>query len=264
MLSDSPAWSAAARAGRRIGHAVEAHQRIGSTNDRARALLEGSGAEGIAIVAEEQTDGRGRRGRTWSSPPGRNLTVSVALQPRLDVAHAWQLGLAAALGAWRACGEVTAVALKWPNDVVAPDGRKLGGLLAETSLTGDRVATAVIGIGINVNWPRAEMPAEIAATATSLAELAGRSVDRVALLAALLEALDGEVARVEAGESPLARYRAACSTLGATVMVEVGERRIEGVAVDLDEAGALIVAAGGERVAVTSGEVTRVRPAVPA
>lgn len=264
MLADSLAWSAAARAGRRIGHAVEAHQRIGSTNDRARALLDGSEVEGIAVVAEEQTAGRGRRGRTWSSPPGRNLTMSVALQPRLDAADAWQLGLAAALAAWRACGEVTAVALKWPNDLVAPDGRKLGGLLAETSLAGDRLAAAVIGIGINVNWPRAEMPAEIAVSATSLSELAGRSVDRVALLGALLDALDGEVARIEAGESPLARYRAACSTLGASVTVEVGGRRIEGVAVGLDEAGALIVAAGDERVAVTSGEVTRVRSAVPA
>src|SRR6188474_2474281 len=147
---------------RRIGHRVERHASIGSTNDRARELLEGSDGDGFVVVAEEQTSGRGRRGRSWQSPPGRNLLLSVALVPDLAAADAWRLGLATALAVAEACGAVAPVALKWPNDIIgASDGRKVGGLLIETMAEGDALRAAVLGIGINVNWPRAEMPAEL-------------------------------------------------------------------------------------------------------
>jgi BirA family biotin operon repressor/biotin-[acetyl-CoA-carboxylase] ligase len=255
---------AAARPGRRIGHAVELHEAIGSTSDRARELLGTPGGAGTAVVAERQTDGRGRRGRTWLSPAGRNLMVSVAYRPRVAASDAWRLGLAVALAARDACRTVAPVDLKWPNDLVAGDGRKAGGLLIETVIDGERVSAATIGIGINVNWATSEMPPEIAGTATSLAALAGVPVDRGALLAALLDRLDAELSGVEAGGSPLERYRAACRTLGNAVTVEVGSRTIDGVAVEIDEAGALVVETSSGREAVTSGEVVRVRPAVPA
>ena len=259
--SQSP-FPAAARPGRRIGHSVEVHAEIGSTNDRARELL--AAGEGTAVVAELQTHGRGRRGRAWTSPPQRNLMVSVALRPRLAASDAWRLGLAAALASRDACRSVAAVDLKWPNDLVARDGRKVGGLLVETMLEGEGVREAVIGVGINVNWAVAEMPAEIAGSATSLMELSGHPVDRGALLACLLENLDHEVSAVEAGASPLERYRAACATLGEVVAIEAGGRRIEGRAVGLDDAGALVVATRDGTETVTGGEVVRVRRAVPA
>lgn len=257
-------FARAARPGRRIGHRVEIHEVIDSTSDRARDLLEAGGVEGVAIVAEEQRAGRGRRGRTWTSPPGRNLMLSVALRPQLAVDDAWQLGQAAALATREACLAVAPVALKWPNDVVSEDGRKVGGLLIETALDEGRVAAAVIGIGLNVNWDPAEMPPEFAGTASSLAQLAAGPVDRVALLDRLLDALDAEVAAIESGRSPLERYRAACSTVGAEVVVEVGQSRIEGRATQIDASGALVVATPGGLRRLTSGEVTRVRPAVPA
>lgn len=257
-------FSAAARQGRRIGHAVELHSTIGSTSDRARALLEVPGGAGTMVVAELQTDGRGRRGRTWTSPSGRNLTASVAVRPALTASDAWRLGLAVALAARDACRTVAPIDLKWPNDLVADTGRKVGGLLIETMIDGERVDAAIIGIGINVNWAPADMPAEIAGSATSLAELAGAPVDRGALLAELLERLDAEITAIEAGRSPLDRYRAACRTVGSTVTVEVGPRAIQGVAVALDEAGALVIETGSGRETVTSGEVVRVRPGVPA
>lgn len=257
-------FAAAARPGRRIGHAVELHEAIGSTSDRARELLGTSGGAGTAVVAELQTDGRGRRGRTWISPAGRNLMVSVAYRPRLAASDAWRLGLAVALAARDACRTVAPVDLKWPNDLVAVDGRKAGGLLVETVIDAERVTAATIGIGLNVNWAVAEMPPEIAGSAISLAELAGAPVDRGALLAALLDHLDAELAQIEAGGSPLDRYRAACRTLGSEVTVEVGARTIVGTAAEIDDAGALVVETSSGRETVTSGEVVRVRPAVPA
>lgn len=257
-------FAAAARPGRRIAHTLEVHATIGSTSDRARELLAVPGGAGTAVLAEVQTDGRGRRGRSWTSPAGRNLMVSVAFRPDIGASEAWRLGLAAALAARDACRTAAPVDLKWPNDLVAADGRKVGGLLIETTVNGEWMSAMTIGIGINVNWEIAEMPSGIAGSATSLGELAGGHVDRGALLAALLERLDKELAAVEAGSSPLDRYRAACRTLGSRVTVEVGSRTVDGMAVSIDDAGALVVETVSGLETVTSGEVVRVRPAVPA
>ena len=251
---------------RRLGHRVERHSSIGSTNDRARELLEGADGDGSVVVAEEQTSGRGRRGRSWQSPPSRNLLMSVALAPDLAAADAWRLGLATALAVAEACEAVAPVVLKWPNDVVAAaDGRKLGGLLIETMAEGDRLRSAVLGIGINVNWRRVEMPADLREEATSLADLAGASVDRDALFDRLIDLLELEIAAAEAGQSPLERYRALCSTLSSAVSVETAQGVVHGRAIDLDASGALVVEdREGRRHVVNGGEVTRVRPAVPA
>jgi BirA family transcriptional regulator, biotin operon repressor / biotin---[acetyl-CoA-carboxylase] ligase len=256
-------WSAAARPGARVGQLVESHDRIGSTSDRARELLE-AGAEGVAVVAEEQTSGRGRRGRTWSSPAGANLLVSVGLRPRLAADAAWALGPAAALAACSACEPADGVALKWPNDIVDREGRKLGGILVETAIEADRVRHAVLGFGINANWQRAEMPSELRSTATSLRELVGRPIDRVDLLRRLLEALDAELVAAESGRSPLGRYAEACMTIGARVRVETPNGPLDGTAVGLEARGQLVLETMAGVVVVASGEVVRVRPTVPA
>jgi BirA family transcriptional regulator, biotin operon repressor / biotin---[acetyl-CoA-carboxylase] ligase len=248
----------------RIGRAIEAHASIGSTNDRARALLEAADADGLVVISEEQTAGRGRRGRTWLSPPGVNLMLSIALQPRLAAADAWQLGLAAALAGLAACRAYAAVGLKWPNDLVADDGRKLGGLLVETMADGDRLSGAIVGVGINVNWPRHAMPDEIAAGATSLLDRSTTPIDRIRLLRHLLEAFEEELTRIEAGESPLERYRAACTTLGTLVDVATPDGIVRGRAVDLDATGCLVVDADDGRHVLSTGEVVRVERAVPA
>lgn len=257
-------WQAAVRSGRRIGHGIEAHAAIGSTNDRARELLGRADGDGCVVVAEEQTAGRGRRGRTWFSPPGVNLIISVALRPRLDARDAWRLGLAASLAAAAACRRFARVQLKWPNDLVDDGGRKLGGMLIETTAAGEQLTGAVIGVGINVNWQRHEMPAEIAPHATSLAELSGTPVDRVELLGALLDGLEAEVAAIEAGVSPLDRYRSECVTLGSRVTVATADGRITGRAVDLDATGSLVIDADDGRHALASGEVVRLEREVSA
>ncbi len=254
----SAAWAAAERPGARIGRSIEVQASIASTNDRARALLDEGDGEGWVVLAEEQTAGRGRRGRSWLSPPGMNLTASIALRPAIRAADAWQLGLATALAVAQACRSVAPAGLKWPNDVVAADDRKVAGLLIETAAAGDRLSGAVVGIGINVNWRRGSMPPEIAEGATSLADLAGAAIDRPALLRRLLEALESEVGAVEAGSSPLDRYRAACVTLGRRVAVATAKGTIEGVASGLDPTGSLVVDAPDGRHVLASGEVIRV------
>jgi BirA family biotin operon repressor/biotin-[acetyl-CoA-carboxylase] ligase len=244
-----------------VGHAIEAHEAIGSTNDRARELLADPESDGVVVVADAQTAGRGRRDRTWHSPAGRSLSMSAVVRPRLAARDAWQLALATAVAVSEACDPVAPTWLKWPNDVVDADGGKVAGVLIETVIEGDRVSWAVIGVGVNIDWRRADMPDEIRATAVSLAELGGGPVDRVGLLDRLLTGLSSEVDAIEAGRSPLARYRARCRTLGSSVAVAVGDRVIAGRAVDLEEDGALVVETSAGRHRVASGEVLSVRSA---
>jgi BirA family biotin operon repressor/biotin-[acetyl-CoA-carboxylase] ligase len=196
-----------------------------------------------------------------------NLMVSVALRPRVTPDRAGLLGLAAALATRDACAALApgaALGIRWPNDVVAADGLKVAGLLIETTLAGERLADAVIGVGINVNWARAEMPPEVGVRATSLSELAGSPLDRVALLGELLARLDTEVGRIEDGGSPLDRFRGASVLDGRSVRVEVGEAELEGIAAGVADDGALLLDTEAGRLALSVGEVVAVRDIVGA
>jgi BirA family biotin operon repressor/biotin-[acetyl-CoA-carboxylase] ligase len=265
-MTDPAAWSRVADPARRVGRSVEFHDEIGSTNDRARSALQEPGGEGLAVVADLQTAGRGRRGRTWTSPSGRNLTVSVGVRPLLEPARAGLLGIAAAVATRDACATLTPgvmLGIRWPNDVVTGGGEKVAGLLVETAVEDGRLVEAVIGIGINVNWRREEMPPEIAARATSLADVAGRDLDRTALLSVLLDALDAELAALERGGSPVERFRSASVLDGRRVAVELGEEVLEGTAAGIADDGALLLDAAAGRIALTIGEVVSVRDADP-
>jgi BirA family transcriptional regulator, biotin operon repressor / biotin---[acetyl-CoA-carboxylase] ligase len=257
-------WSAAADPSRRIGRTVEFYAEIGSTNDRAREALDSGVGDGLAVVADLQTAGRGRRGRTWSSPAGVNLMVSVTARPKLEAGDVGLLGLAAALGVLVACADAvpdTEMRIRWPNDVVGPDGRKLAGLLVETAVEDDRLAEAVIGIGINVNWPVADMPAEVRDRATSLLELAGSPIDRVALLSTVLDCLDSEIGYLEVGMSPVERVAASSDLDGRRVTVDLGSAQLEGTAVGVSANGLLLLDTDAGRVALAVGEVVSVRDA---
>jgi BirA family transcriptional regulator, biotin operon repressor / biotin---[acetyl-CoA-carboxylase] ligase len=261
QMTEPADWSRAADSERRIGHAVEFHAEIPSTNDRARAALREPGGEGLAVVADLQTAGRGRRGRSWISPAGANLLVSVALQPAIAPRLAGVLGVATALAVRDACASFApdaGLAIRWPNDVVDRDGRKLAGLLVETALESGELAEAVLGIGINVNWHPADMPPEIGDGATSLLALVGAPVDRVDLLRRLLVALDGEVRALERGETPLERLRASSWLDGRTVEVDTGAQMITGRAAGIADDGSLLLDAEVGRLALSVGEVARV------
>lgn len=257
-------WSAAADPSRRIGRTIEFHAEIGSSNDRAREALASGVDDGLAVVADLQTAGRGRRGRTWSSPAGVNLMVSVGVRPRIEGSDAGLLGIAAAMAVRDACAAQVPGAdlrVRWPNDVVDADGRKLAGLLVETAMEDGRLAEAVIGIGINVNWLVADMPMEVRDRATSLVKLAGHPVDRVTLLAAVLAALDAAITELERGASPIARLTRVSALDGRYVTVDLGTERLVGVAAGVSEQGLLLLDTDAGRVALAVGEVVAVRDA---
>jgi BirA family biotin operon repressor/biotin-[acetyl-CoA-carboxylase] ligase len=260
-MTSTADWSRAADAARRIGHAVEFHAEIGSTNDRARAALSEPRGEGRAIVADLQTAGRGRRGRTWVSPAGANLLVSVAWRPTVAPQLTGLLGIAAALAVRDACASLipgAGLAIRWPNDVVDGSGRKVAGLLVETALEHGALAEAVVGIGINVNWLPSEMPPEIRDGATSLTALTGEPIDRVELLDRVLDALDTDATGLERGESPVARLRATSWLDGRQVEVDTGDGRISGLVAGIADDGSLLLDGPAGPVALNVGEVVRV------
>lgn len=240
----------------------------GSTNADLLALAADGAPDGIVLVTDHQTAGRGRLGRTWEAPSGSSLLASVLVRPALEPGRLHLVTTAAAVAASDACDAVAGVRprLKWPNDLVvaAPDGtdRKLAGLLAETSLVGDEVAGLVVGMGCNVRWPT-PLPPELAATATALNLETDAEVDREELLAAWLRGLEALLAPLgsPAGrDALLLRYRHLSATLGREVRVELAGGALRGTAIDVTDDGHLLVDVAGEPVEVTAGDVVHLRP----
>ena len=195
-------------------------------------------------VADVQTAGRGRLGRTWTAPPGASLLVTVLLRPRRPEL----VTIAAGLAAVEACETVTGFrpSLKWPNDLVTDRG-KLAGLLAERD--GDAVA---MGMGLNVQWP-ATLPDELVGVATALNHEVGHDVDRDAVLDAWLDALGR---RLDAIDDVLEDYRATCSTIGREVRVELAGETFTGTATGVTDDGHLVV----DGRVVAAGDVVHLRP----
>lgn len=241
---------------RELGASLHAFDSVGSTNEVARELAEDGAEHGTLVVAEEQSQGRGRRGRTWVSPPGSNLYFSLVLRPPLPCERVHELTLLAAVALAEVLREAAfAVTIKWPNDLEI-GGRKVGGILAELASQGDRVRFVILGVGLNVNlFP---LPPELSAFATSLRAERGEPLPRAFLLAALLASLEAWIDRHLAfGFEPVrARWRELSSTLGRAVRIEDGPNSQSGLAIDLEVDGALIVEdAAGVRHRVVSGDV---------
>jgi len=240
-----------------VGSRVDYHAEVDSTNLVADALARAGAPEGTLVVADAQTAGRGRLGRTWFSPPGKSLFLSLVLRPKIraDAAHGYVFAAAVAVAetasAWLPAG--ARVEIKWPNDVLV-GGKKLSGINLPAQLEGDRVAWLVLGIGVNVTLEATDLPPELAGIATSLAIAAGAAQDRVAFAEALLLRLETWLDRLRAdGLAPvLDLYRDYFRMRGSRVRVGGPgiAREIEGIADALAEDGALVVrtSAGLERV----------------
>lgn len=240
----------------------------GSTNDDVLIEARTGAPEGLVIVADHQGAGRGRLGRVWQAPAGASLLCTVLLRPSLRPDEAHLAVHAVALAAQAACRSVAGVelALKWPNDLLEPEGvRKVGGILAESVLVGDRLEGVAVGLGLNVRWPSA-LPEDLAEIAAALNHLgAPDDASREDLLAALLleleewcEALESEEGRARLRDT----YERACSTIGAAVRVQlVAGAAIEGRAEAVLDDGALLVcdSEGAEHI-VTAGDVAHLRP----
>ena len=224
---------------------------VASTQSVAFALAERGAADRTVVVADEQSAGRGRRGRTWRAPAGTSLLASILVRSRLPRPLLATLSPTAAVATAEALRRVAPVMarVKWPNDVLV-DGKKIAGILLESRIgTGEPVT--LLGIGINLG--QREFPPELAGIATSVALETGRSVDRDAMLAVLLEEFDAWRARLEGeGFAPVReRWRALSDTLGRRVTVDA----VTGVAQDLDHDGALLIDVAGTVQRVIAGEI---------
>jgi len=239
---------------------VSWHDEVGSTNDMALALAAEGAGEGRVVVAGAQVSGRGRRGRAWASPPGAGVYASALLRPESRALPLLTLasGIAVAEGIQAATGLDAAV--KWPNDICVAGAagrlRKLAGILTEAAVSRDDTPHAVVGFGINVGL--AAYPPEIAARATSIELELGRPVDRGLVLAECLAALwrrYQHLQRGRAGEVLDAWRQRAHTTLGRRVEWDGADGVRSGVAVAVDDSGALLVRTASGDSRMISGEV---------
>jgi len=248
----------------------------GSTNADVIALGRAGEPEGVVVVADHQTAGRGRLGRSWQAPPNASLLCTVLLRPPAAVASATTMAVAVA--AADAVREVTGVSvrLKWPNDLVCPgDGsspdRKLAGILAELDWPargagGTTGVVVAVGIGINVAWGD-DVPADLADVAVALDHLIAPrpAPDRAELLVAFLRHLDTRYRHLVADADGIAELQSAwrqrSATLGRRVRIDLGGDDLEGTAVDITTDGHLVVERDdGERRTVAVGDVVHLRP----
>lgn len=249
----------------------------GSTNADAMDLARAGEPEGVVLVADHQTAGRGRAGRTWTAPPGSSLLVSVLLRPPARVMDLTTMAMAVATS--EAVDDLLGFAprLKWPNDLVWPgDGtasdRKLAGVLAEADWGAgsgrsgrpdpDEAVAVVVGMGLNVAWPD-DLPADLAQIAVACNHITPTPVDREDLLIALLRRLDVHCSSLLDGDrdSLLRAWRARSATLGRRVRVDLGGEEIEGVAADITPAGHLVIETPDGPRQVAAGDVVHLRPA---
>jgi BirA family transcriptional regulator, biotin operon repressor / biotin---[acetyl-CoA-carboxylase] ligase len=246
-----------------IGRTIHHHAELASTNDEAHRLADAGARHGEVVLAEAQTRGRGRRGRTWLAPPGKSIALSVILRPLIPAARASEITLAAAVAVCEAARELGAATarIKWPNDVEC-EGRKLAGILTELRAEGEQTRHVVLGVGLNCGLLPEDFPEELEERATSLRIEKGEDVPRALACARLLERLDEWLALHDLEGFPPVRdrWRQLSSTLGRRVRVELEPGLVEGDAVDLAEDGALIVRTPDEVLTrVMAGDVTHCR-----
>ncbi|MBU9764010.1 biotin--[acetyl-CoA-carboxylase] ligase [Mycobacterium sp. TNTM28] len=236
----------------------------GSTNaDLLARAGAGEDIGGAVLLAEYQNAGRGRHGRAWTAPPRSQVVLSFGVDASGVPVDRWGwLPLATGLAIVDAVGEVAGVrvGLKWPNDVlVGPGGGKLAGILAEVASPSPAI---VVGLGLNVTLTADEAPD---ARATSLTQLGAATVDRTPLTQSLLRHLAARITAWRTGDRALAAdYRVESVTIGHRVRAVLpGDSTVQGTATDVDELGRLIIDTGTERVTVSAGDVTHLRPSAP-
>lgn len=223
--------------------------------DEVKSLAKKGAQEGLVVIADNQTKGRGRFNREWLTTPGQDLTLSILFTPSLKKLH--MLNMVASLAIQDTVSEMTEMqaAIKWPNDVLL-ENKKVSGVLIETILSSaKKVDFAVMGIGLNVNLNPVEMEG-IKQSATSIRNISGTPTDKYKVLSKLLRHIDQRYQLVLEGEDLCIDWSSRVSTIGNKVKVSNGSKIISGYAVALDSIGNLIVQTKREKVTVTAGDVT--------
>ncbi|KIL34809.1 biotin [Cohnella kolymensis] len=232
---------------------------VSSTQDELRRLAEEGALEGTLVIAEQQTKGRGRMGRSWLSPAGKGIWMSLLLRPPVALPYTPQLTLLAAVALSRAISQLVPVSIgiKWPNDLLV-DGRKISGILLESAAEDERLRYVVVGMGISVNLEQEDYPEELAAKAISLKMASGAAVNRSELIAAILEEFERLYELyLEQGFAPIrALWEARTVTLNRPAVLQTPQGVIQGVPRGLDDMGGLVIELeDGSSRTVYSGEV---------
>jgi BirA family biotin operon repressor/biotin-[acetyl-CoA-carboxylase] ligase len=243
-----------------IGSEIVFFQVIGSTNTAAAGLAAKGQREGTVIIADSQTEGRGRRGRTWVSPAGKNLYLSIIVRPGISPREASILTLMSAVACASAIQRLSSVpvSIKWPNDLMMAD-KKIGGILTEMKADADSINYAVIGIGININLDSSDMPNSIRETATSVMLQTGLLQSRTEYALEIIKSMDYWYnILLESGKCPIIEsWQRLSSTTGRPVTVTTGEVQLTGLAEGIDSEGLLILRLGDHSVMkISSGDVT--------
>ncbi len=238
---------------------VHWYETIDSTNTRAKIMAQQGAPHGTVLIAGHQSSGKGRMGRSFSSPAGLGLYLSVILRPGCPAKDLMHLTCAAGVAAANAIAQNCGLrpGIKWINDLVIQN-RKLGGILTEMAVDAKTsvVDYAVIGIGINCLQTPSDFPPELTDIAISL-KMAGYTPDIARLAADLLQSLHQMSAQLHSKEEIIRNYKDFCITIGQQIMVLAGEKKLYGTALDISEDGALLVRlSNGSVRAVNSGEVS--------
>jgi len=244
---------------RRVEHYVS----IGSTNDRARELAQADQPEIALVSADEQTAGRGRQNRSWYTPGGAALALSLLVRPAIPAGQAMRLTMLAGLAAVEGIEQATGLRLdlKWPNDIVAMNKAqlhplKVGGILTEAAFSGDAIEYAVIGLGININVDFGGQ-VELRDIAVSLKDLIGAEVDRLMVLRAVIAAFVDRYVGLRSDRRLREAWAARLINLNRAVRVQLGAEVVHGYAAGVDDDGALLVRADDGQVRrMLSGDVT--------
>ena len=237
-----------------VGQRVIYYPSLASTNEVAKREAQQGAAEGTTVIARQQIAGRGRLKRVWLSPEG-SISLSIILYPALD--HLPSLIMLASLAVVRSIRVVTGleVQIKWPNDVLV-GGKKVSGILIESSVRGSTVDYAVIGIGVNVNLRLSDFP-DIVTTATSLSEELARDVSLLALTRRLLIEVENSYLALLAGGSIYEDWRDSLVTLGQEVYLESGGAACAGIAESVDRDGSLLLRhSDGSLSKIVAGDIT--------
>ncbi len=247
-------------AGKFIGHQLHYYEEIGSTNDEGFRLGIQGASEGTVLIAESQNAGKGRMQRVWHSPAGANIYTSIILRPKFETVRAPQISIAAGVAVAETLNHYCQgkVQLKWPNDVLI-GGKKVCGILAQMKMSAGAIDFVVLGIGINVNLSSEQFPSDIQAIATSLAIETGREISRLELIIRLYENLTKWYKQLlQNGFSPIKeKWLSRSSMIGKPVSVLFREEAVSGTAIGLDDDGALILlAAGNKEMKVSAGDAT--------
>lgn len=230
-----------------------------STQDEAKRLAEAGASEGTVVLAEEQTAGRGRLGRAWLSPPGSSILMSIIFRPPFLPYQAHRLTMITSLSVAEAIENLTPlqVAIKWPNDILIA-GKKVGGILTEIQTREDCILYAIVGVGLNVNVNILNSPlSPLAPYATSLSDELGYEFPRFVLLLEIFNRLEENYRELKRGVDFRERWMARLYPLGQEITVITPTGSIEGVAIGVNEEGALILATPkGEIKTIWAGDVT--------